>query len=56
MKLLLDWGADIHASDDWALRSAANFGHTETVKLLLERGANAKVVKLSQVKKNIKKY
>ena len=32
-------GADVHANDDYALRWAARFGHVNTVKVLLDKGA-----------------
>ena len=32
LKNLLNWGADIHADDDNALREAAGNGHLEIVK------------------------
>ena len=41
--LLLKYGADIHAENDRALRSASFYGHTETVKLLLKEGADIHV-------------
>ena len=34
VKVALKKGADFHAKDDYALRWAANKGHTEIVKLL----------------------
>lgn len=37
---LIQKGADIHANNDYALRAAAENGHTDVVKLLLENGAN----------------
>eukprot|EP00877_Chromochloris_zofingiensis_P008334 jgi/Chrzof1/3754/Cz13g07200.t1 len=40
VRLLLESGANIHASDDEALRIAAIYGHTSTVRLLVESGAN----------------
>jgi ankyrin repeat protein len=40
VKLLLENGADIHASYDEAIREASCKGHFEIVKLLLENGAN----------------
>jgi ankyrin repeat protein len=42
VKLLLEYGADLHARgkiDRTALWSAECAGHSEVVKLLLERGA-----------------
>ena len=40
VKLLLDWGGDIHVRQDEPLIFAAHSGHTQTVKALLSRGAN----------------
>ena len=40
-RVLLDAGADVHDSYDETLRLADGYGHTETVKLLIERGADA---------------
>jgi ankyrin repeat protein len=40
VQALLDAGADIHASEDFALALAAKYGHVGTVRLLLVRGAN----------------
>jgi hypothetical protein len=37
---LISIGADIHAGDDGALRSAASNGHLEVVKYLIKVGAN----------------
>lgn len=34
-------GADPNAFGQWALREAANHGHTEAVRLLIEAGAEA---------------
>ena len=34
LKLLLEFGADVHAQNDAALRLATMNGHTECVKLL----------------------
>lgn len=42
VKLLLDYGAYLHAHDELPFRLAASRGHTEIVKLLMERGANTK--------------
>ena len=39
-KLLIKKGADIHANNDYALRSSAAKGHLEVVKLLIEKGAD----------------
>ena len=41
--MLLESGADIHAYEDESLRRAAEFGHTEVVKMLLKSGADARV-------------
>lgn len=38
-KLLLDRGADVHANDDWALRCASKYEHSEMVELLKSYGA-----------------
>ena len=41
--LLLDWGSDIEAGDDYSdrpLHSAVELGKTEFIELLLDRGAN----------------
>lgn len=38
--MFLDRGADIHADNDLALIWASQNGHAETVRLLLNRGAN----------------
>jgi len=40
IKKLISEGANIHACDDYALRWAAQCGHTDTVELLLQNGAN----------------
>ena len=40
MKLLLDYGADVHADNDLALRWATKDGHLDVVKLLLDSGAD----------------
>ena len=40
VKFLLEKGANIHAQDDYALRSATENHHLEIVKFLLEKGAN----------------
>jgi len=37
---LLKNGADVHASQDWALRAASAGGHSEIVKALLKAGAD----------------
>jgi Ankyrin repeats (3 copies) len=39
-RLALEAGADVHADDDQALRSASTYGHTEVVRILLKAGAN----------------
>ena len=39
-KDLIELGADVHADNDYALRSASGNGRTEVVKLLLDAGAN----------------
>jgi ankyrin repeat protein len=36
VNVLIDHGADVHASDDYALHWASRYGHTDVVKLLLE--------------------
>lgn len=40
IKQLLEAGADVHAQNDYALRLASEYGHTEVLELLLEAGAN----------------
>ena len=42
LESLLEKGVDVdvHANDDEALRMAARYGHTDTVRLLLEKGAD----------------
>jgi hypothetical protein len=40
VQLLIANGADIHASDDLALRVAAQYGHIEVVQLLIANGAD----------------
>ena len=40
IKYLVDNGADIHASDDYALRWFSEKGHLDVVKYLVEIGAN----------------
>ena len=40
----LDAGANVHAKNDEALKWASENGHTETVKILLEAGADPKVL------------
>jgi len=44
VRLFLDRGADIHADNDWALRTASRFGHLEVARLLLDRGADIHAV------------
>jgi hypothetical protein len=36
VKALLAAGADVHADNDWALREAAYYGYTETVRVLVQ--------------------
>ena len=45
---LLEWGADIHAYWDIALRGAAENGHTETVKLLLKHYTEEELKEMSE--------
>ena len=40
LESLLNQGADVHANNDYALKSAAFFGYLEVVKLLVTHGAN----------------
>jgi Ankyrin repeats (3 copies) len=40
LKNLLDWGLDIHAADDYALRIASQRGYLEIVRLALKYGAD----------------
>lgn len=40
VKLLIQYGADVRAFDDYALRASAEYGDTELVKLFLEYGAD----------------
>lgn len=40
VKCLLNKGADVHKSDDRALRFASYNGHIDVVKVLLDHGAN----------------
>ena len=40
VKEYLNQGADIHACDDYALRSAALTGHLDVMKYLVEQGAD----------------
>lgn len=40
VQLLLQKGADVHAQDDEALLSAADFGHDRIVQMLLTAGAD----------------
>jgi len=40
LRLLLDRGADVHESSDYALRMASSSGHLDIVRMLLERGAD----------------
>jgi len=53
VKTLLDRGADIHARNDEALRSAAHNGYLEIVQLLLEMGANYRNQKTRKFLKGI---
>jgi len=41
VKILVEQGVDLHADDDWVLQRAAENGHLEVVKYLLERGADS---------------
>ena len=43
IKALLKQGADVHALNDWALRTAAINGHLDVVEYLAEQGAVAKI-------------
>ena len=45
----LELGADVHAWFDFALRWAAENGHTETVKFLLENGPIFMPVKITHL-------
>jgi ankyrin repeat protein len=40
VRALLDVGANVHASDDFALGIAAKYGRTDVVRLLIARGAD----------------
>ncbi len=40
VELCLKLGVDIHALEDHSLRWASHNGHTDTVRLLLDKGAN----------------
>jgi ankyrin repeat protein len=38
VEILLEYGADVHAGNDWVLRYASNNGHYEVVELLESYG------------------
>ena len=40
MIIALKRGANVHVNNDYPLRYASSYGHTEVVRLLLENGAN----------------
>jgi ankyrin repeat protein len=40
IKLVLEQGAELHASNDYALINSAGNGHFEVVKYLVEQGAD----------------
>lgn len=42
VKALIDEGADVHAMEDWSIRSASEQGHAEVVKVLIEAGADVR--------------
>ena len=42
-------GADIHAKDGWALCWAAQNGHTERARVLLQAGANSACLEFSEL-------
>lgn len=44
VKLLLEYGADVHTENEYSLRNASSCGNTRIVKLLLEYGANVHAV------------
>ena len=44
VKLALKHGADVHAEDNAALRSASYYRHPATVKLLLKHGADVQAM------------
>ena len=45
MNLLIERGADVNAHGKFALSAAVKGGHTETVTLLMERGAHVNTQK-----------
>ena len=40
IRTCLEWGADVRANNDYAVRWASENGHLETVKYLVSQGAN----------------
>jgi ankyrin repeat protein len=64
VKKLLSEGADVHAMNDDALRTACSFGRLDIVKLLVEHGANINILDdyqvtwrgLSNINNEIKTY
>ena len=44
VELLLDAGADVHASNEQSLLWALHYGHDDVIKLLLKYGANPKIL------------